>query len=348
MLIIDRRVAGIPSNTRMQRLLGGLPDVPADIVIAPDGQAGRRAAIGAALRRGDSLYLVDNLRLALAVTLRHPQAAVVVDVGDEAASLAATTGAGALQVAALYVAQRFVERRSRGVVVRGLGHVGALAALPGSTPTCLVPDVCSEPTAWAPKGRSHHGLTLGFVGTSEVSRRAPPAGWELPELLLALPRTRGVAIIVGPGTAHVRRRAAQLGVLDRLRFLGPVPPEELGMALSEVDVCLSTQTTNLAGQVRTTGKLVEYLALGKVVVASRSGTAAAVLPTWLTVDRDDVFSDTYIRAVVERVEKLIAMEDSELSKLQAHNRAVAAASFSPAALAPLWLDRMRAWGAVQP
>ncbi|MEJ7764781.1 MAG: hypothetical protein WKF86_04750 [Acidimicrobiales bacterium] len=301
MLIVDRSVPGIPQSTRMRRLLSGLRGVPEDIVTAPAEAPGRRAAISAAVHRGDSLYIVDNLRLGLRVTTRHPGAAVVIDVGDEAASLAATTGASGAQVAALFMAQRLLECRSRGLVVRGLGHLGALAARPGSTPCCLVPDVCSETAGWTPRGRSRPGLTLGFVGTSQTSRKAPPAGWELPELLLALPQPRGVAVIGGSGVGHIRERADRLGVLDRLRVVAPVPPEELGSALSEVDVCLSTQTTNLAGQVRTTGKLVEYLA---------------------------------------------AMGDAELAALQTHSRALATALFSPSALAPLWLEKMREWGVV--
>ena len=343
MLIVDRHVAGVPHSTRMRRLLTGLDEVPAAITTAPGEAAARRAAVAAAVARDDPLYIVDNLRLALRVALRHPRTTFVLDVGDEAASLAATTGARAAEVAALFAAQRFVERRARGVVVRGLGHVGALAARPGRTPCCLVPDVCSTTAPRPPARRGGAGLTLGFVGSSRVSRSAPPAGWELPELLSALPRCRAVAVVSGDGGSHILARAVQLGVQDRLRLVPPVPPEELGSALAEVDVCLSTQTTNLAGQVRTTGKLVEYLALGKVVVASRAGTAAAVLPPWLTVDHDDVFSGAYVRAVARRIERLEAMGEEELRQLQASNRALAETLFSPAALAPLWLDKMREW-----
>jgi glycosyltransferase involved in cell wall biosynthesis len=153
-----------------------------------------------------------------------------------------------------------------------------------------------------------------------------------------------VAVLTGSGEAHIRRRAAELGVDDRLQILPGAPPEQLGKLLDEVDVCLSTQTTNLAGHVRTTGKLVEYLALGKVVVASRAGTAAAVLPPFLTVDRDDVFSAGYVQAVASRIEALTRMGDDDFVELQRYNHALALRLFSPVALAPVWLAKMGEWG----
>ncbi|MDQ6910195.1 MAG: hypothetical protein M3Z84_05340 [Actinomycetota bacterium] len=271
----------------------------------------------------------------------------MIDVGDEASSLAATKGSPRFEVAALFGAQRFVEYRARGVVVRGLGHVGAIAARPWSRPSCLVPDVCTASATWTPTPRSGTGLVLGFIGSSFVSPKAPPAGWELPELLRLLPMCQGLAVLAGPGEAQIRRRAAELRVDDRLRILPPGPPEQLNDVLERVEVCLSTQTTNLAGHVRTTGKLVQYLSAGKVVIASRAGTAAAILPPMLTVDKDNVFSADYVRALASRVEAVASMADDDFLELQRYSRALAVRLFNPTALAPLWLDKMREWGVLQ-
>jgi len=294
--------------------------------------------------RGEPLYIVDNLRLTTQLALSQPRAVFVVDIGDEAASLAHTKGRSPWTVAGLFVAQRLVERRARGVVVRGVGHLAALASCLPRRPYCVVPDVCQPPEDWAPRQREDGRLTLGFVGSSHLSPKAPPAGWELPELLTILPPSvRGVAVVAGTGEAYLRSRAAELGVAARLEVVPGLAHHELRRVLADVDVCISTQTTHLAGQVRTTAKLVEYLALGKIVLASRVGTAAAILPPMLTVDRDDVFSAAYVKELARRVEVVSQMPEAELLGLQRHSRSLATTLFSAAALGPVWLDKMREW-----
>jgi hypothetical protein len=54
-----------------------------------------------------------------------------------------------------------------------------------------------------------------------------------------------------------------------------------------MDICLSTQTNDVVGWVRTTGKLPLYLAAGRYVLASRVGEAARVLPEEMLVDGMD-------------------------------------------------------------
>ena len=68
-----------------------------------------------------------------------------------------------------------------------------------------------------------------------------------------------------------------------------------------IDVCLSTQTNDVIGNVRTTGKLPLYLAAGRFVLASRVGEAARVLPPrcWSIPRRLD---PDYPAKLAERVE----------------------------------------------
>jgi hypothetical protein len=80
-------------------------------------------------------------------------------------------------------------------------------------------------------------------------------------------------------------------VETRIRFVGNVPYEHLGRYINLFDVALSTQTNNLVGRVRTTGKLPLYLACGIPVFASRVGAAGDLLPEPMLVDYEDVGLD---------------------------------------------------------
>ena len=130
------------------------------------------------------------------------------------------------------------------------------------------------------------GLVVGLVGSSVWSPSLGIAyGWDLIEML-ALVRdlpVRGLLVGDGSGIGHLRERARVLGVEDRIVFAGRRPLAELPEILSACDVCLSTQTNDIPGNVRTTGKLPLYLACGRYVLASRVGEAARVLPEEMLV-----------------------------------------------------------------
>jgi glycosyltransferase involved in cell wall biosynthesis len=95
---------------------------------------------------------------------------------------------------------------------------------------------------------------------------------------------RGVLVGDGDGLERLRAHATSRGVIERITFAGRVPYSELRSWLHSFDVALSTQTNDLPGQVRTTGKLPLYLACGCFVLASRVGEAARVLPPEMLVD----------------------------------------------------------------
>ena len=67
-------------------------------------------------------------------------------------------------------------------------------------------------------------------------------------------------------------------------FAGRVPYDVLPGRLRVFDICLSTQTNDVIGNVRTTGKSPLYLAAGRFVLASRVGEAARVLPSVMLVE----------------------------------------------------------------
>jgi FkbM family methyltransferase len=119
-------------------------------------------------------------------------------------------------------------------------------------------------------------------------------GWDLVEAL-ALTESVVVGLVVGdgPGRARLEHRAAQLGVRERIHFLGRLDAAETVSAIAAMDVAISTQSNDSVGQVRTTGKLPLYLACACPVLASHVGEAASLLGPlgWTiryegTVDRD--------------------------------------------------------------
>ena len=114
------------------------------------------------------------------------------------------------------------------------------------------------------------------------------------------------------GIPHLRERARALDVDHRLRFVGRQPFETLPDWLSACDVCLSTQTNDLVGQVRTTGKLPLYMANGRYVLASRVGEARRVLPDEMLVEYDGTVDRAYPARLAARL-RLLSQERERLS-----------------------------------
>jgi glycosyltransferase involved in cell wall biosynthesis len=160
--------------------------------------------------------------------------------------------------------------------------------------------------------RKQHGLdgvlTVGLVGSSIWSEKLQMCyGWELVELLRLLKDkpVKGVMVGNGSGIPHLKARCREYGIEDRIVFIDYVPYEYLPRYLSLIDVCLSTQTNDLVGQVRTTGKLPVYLAAGRYVLASNVGEAARVLDKEMLVDYDGVKDPNYPRKLVERIQNIL-------------------------------------------
>jgi glycosyltransferase involved in cell wall biosynthesis len=152
-------------------------------------------------------------------------------------------------------------------------------------------------------------LTVGLVGSSVWSERLGMCyGWEVIEMLRLLPDApvKGVMIGDGSGIPHLKARCREYGIEDRALFLGRVPYQQLPQYLNMIDVCLSTQTNDLVGQVRTSGKLPLYLATGRYVLASKVGEAAAVLDAEMLVPYEGVQDWDYPRKLAERIQDILA------------------------------------------
>lgn len=160
------------------------------------------------------------------------------------------------------------------------------------------------------------------------------------ELIEAIARLRdlpvkGVIIGDGSGLAELKNRCAAAGVEDRILFLGRVSYDQLPAYINLMDIALSTQTNDIAGQVRTTGKLPLYLACDRFVLASQVGEAARVLPPEMLVPYHGTKDDQYASRIADRIRHLI--ESPELIRQPGARVAIARQHFDYDMLA----DRVR-------
>jgi glycosyltransferase involved in cell wall biosynthesis len=219
---------------------------------------------------------------------------LVIDTGDAIGALAVSLGRGPLGVRLTRGLENYGLKVADRIVVRGTGHRLWLAeqgidaeVIPDGVET---DDFAPRPV---PELRRQLGIddrmTVGLVGSSVWSEKLRICyGWDLVELIRLL-RDRpvtGVMIGGGSGIPILQARCREYGIEDRVKFLGHTSYEELPRYLNLMDVCLSTQSNDLVGQVRTTGKLPLYLACGRYILASRVGEAARVLPDDMLVDYD--------------------------------------------------------------
>ena len=243
-----------------------------------------------------------------------------VDTGDAIVALGKALGRGPMAMFATRVLELFALRASSGVVVRGSYHKELLARR-GITAIFIPDGVDLEQFAplkdQKPKSPTDP-LVIGMVGSvvwSPVHQSC--YGWELVEIVKQLQGTidrpvRGIMVGDGSGLPRLKERCQQLGIEGLVEFAGRVPYAELPGWLHRIDICLSTQTNDVVGWVRTTGKLPLYLAAGRFVLASRVGEAARVLPKEMLVDGEGI--DYWVQAVKRAV--VILSGDCQIISLE--------------------------------
>jgi len=239
---------------------------------------------------------------------------IVVDTGDAIHELSRLSGSrtgiglwltGLLENFALSISHR--------VVVRSHFHQEWLAER--GIHAEVIPDgvdsVQFQPRS-QPELRQSYNLegftTIGLLGSLIWNSRWQMCyGWELVELidrLRDLP-VKGLVIGDGSGLAKLKAQCAARGLEGRIVFLGRVPYDNLPGLLNLMDICLSTQTNDLAGQVRTTGKLPLYLACGRFVLASAVGEAGRVLPAEMLAPYNGTKDVEYPARLTTRVLSLL-------------------------------------------
>ncbi len=239
---------------------------------------------------------------------------LIIETGDAIAELVRSTGnRSGFGIWLTELLEKFAFRIADRVVVRGTFHKELLAQR-GVNAEVIQDGVDTESFAVGDAAdlRSKYHLenvtTIGLVGSSIWSEKLQLCyGWELVETLRLLKDRPVMGIMIGSGTgiSHLKARCREYGIEEKITFLGHVPYEQLSAYLRLIDICLSTQSNDVVGQVRTTGKLPVYLAAGRYILASRVGEAARVLPEEMLVDYEGVSDPQYPQKLQERVEKIL-------------------------------------------
>ncbi len=238
----------------------------------------------------------------------------VVDTGDAIVPLGRALGRRGLSMWATEALEKYALQQACCVVVRGSYHQELLEER--GIRTAFIPDGVDVDQFAAPlnppKGPDEP-LVIGLIGSPIwVAARQTCYGWELVELIRLLkdrlPRpVRGVLIGDGTGVPILKQRCRDYGILEQVDFPGRVHYAELPERLRTMDICLSTQTNDIIGQVRTTGKLPLYLAAGRFVLASRVGEAARILLPEMLVDFVGETDPGYPAKLAERIVNVLAL-----------------------------------------
>jgi glycosyltransferase involved in cell wall biosynthesis len=259
---------------------------------------------------------------------------LIMDTGDVAFELAKSAGSySQVQLALIHWIEQLAIHQSDYLIVRGSYHKIWLHQQ-GIHNVEFIPDgVDFEALAPVESTSLRHELGLegclvvGVVGTMSWSDRHQMCyGWDILEALAFLKDLPVKALLVGDGTgrAILEQRAKELGVIDRVVFAGQLPYEQLPQYISAMDVCVSTQSNDLVGMVRTTGKLPLYLAYGRYVIATDVGEAQRVLPgIGCLLPYEGVRDDQHPARLAEHLRLLLAeperMQVSEVARKIAEN-----------------------------
>jgi hypothetical protein len=237
----------------------------------------------------------------------------ILDTGDDIVALGQALGRGPLAMQATRWLDRLGYASASHVIVRGRGHLARVAER-GHSATWIPDgvdlaqfspsreDSCTSRAMGAP-------LVIGMLGSITWSpTRRTSYGQDLIDTLHTLRSdgsgvadVRGELIGDGDGLDALRTRANTLGVAHLVTFHGRQPLAALPAIMRRWNVCLSTQTNDAIGHVRTTGKLPLYLALGRFVLASDVGEAARVLPSRMLVPYDGEDDRSYPSKLAARI-----------------------------------------------
>ncbi len=269
-------------------------------------------------RRPDLLYVLNTALpgAPMAVWRRRSSGLpFVLDTGDVIFEMARRSGIGAgWRLPLLWMIEQSAWRTATRIVVRGTRHALHLQQM--GLPATLIRDGYSEQQAVPPGAvealRARLGLegrfVVGLMGSQVWSPRLQICyGWYLIRAMTTLRDLPVTAVLIGDGNGQpwLREEARRQGVQDRIVFTGRIPYAEVPVYMRLLDVALSTQTNNLPGQVRTTGKVPEYMAAGCFILASQVGDAAVLLPESMLVPYDGEVDLAYPARLAARIRHLV-------------------------------------------
>lgn len=138
------------------------------------------------------------------------------------------------------------------------------------------------PTAPDPILRNRAEIILGYLGNMAPERGVVNLLQALHHLKYDLGYSNWHCILIGRKTnvVDLEQMAAELGIKDNLWFTGFLSQDEWVPILSSTDICIDPGSSNPGNDISTTNKMMDYMALGKPVVAfnlpERYGTAGDI------------------------------------------------------------------------
>ncbi len=213
---------------------------------------------------------------------------LITDTGDVAYELAKSSGKySSFQLKLINWIEKLALSESNALIVRGSYHKDWLESQ-GINKAIFIPDGVNvedidgiNTLQLKQKLNIKNELICGLIGTMAWSEKYQMCyGWDIIEALAFLKDMPIKALLIGDGEGILQliKRANELDVIDQVIFTGYIHYQDLPAYLCLMDVCVSTQSNDLVGKVRTTGKLPLYLAYGKYVIATDVGEASRVLP----------------------------------------------------------------------
>ena len=237
------------------------------------------------------------------------------------------------------------------VVVRGRFH-RTLLIRHTAKPVVHIPDgvdVASRVSGDTAAERARRGwdgkITIGFLGVVSWSEQHDwGLGKELVEAvrLLGGERFHGVVIGDGSGRPYLEELARTLQVEGAISFVGSVPYADLPRELSMIDICLVTSVEDESWEVRTTGKLPEYLAAGRIVVATQVGEAKWVLDPEQILPYHGIGDPDYAGRLAEHIGRLALNWPAPLAVASESGPRLAREYFDYHVLSPRWVAVMNA------
>jgi glycosyltransferase involved in cell wall biosynthesis len=262
------------------------------------------------------VYVFDMSFAGVAAGIAHRalfRSKLIIDTGDAIYELARSMGRGAIGLALTRLLQWASFRFADVIVTRGSFHAELLAKR--GLKAVWIPDGV-DLAQFTPREQPQlriklafdGKLVVGLIGTSRWSERLQMCyGWELVEVVNILRDQPVLGVLIGDGSGlpRLRARCKEYGIEDKVLFLGRLPFDQLPDYLAVFDVCLSTQTNDLVGQVRTTGKLPLYLACDRLVLASNVGEAKKILPNDMLIEFEGSRDIRYPARLAERIASLL-------------------------------------------
>lgn len=261
---------------------------------------------------------------------------LIIDTGDVSYELAKSTGRySKLQLKLINWIEQTALKSSDHIIVRGSYHKLWLEKQ-GFVNIEFVPDGIDmakvnilDATALRQKLGLVNSLVVGLIGAMDWSQQHQICyGWDIIEALELLNNTSIKALLIGDGDGRsiLENRAKALKITEKIIFTGYIPYNDLPLYLSVIDVCISTQSNDLVGMVRTTGKLPLYLAYNKYVIATDVGEAHYVLPqVGCLLPYEGVRDRHHPVRLAEQLTKL--WENPKLLKTAEQGQAIAKANF---------------------